>query len=105
MAIDERLVEQARIHNRNMGEGTVPFGHQGFQERVAAAGIPYKSAAENVAYNNYPDPATAAVEGWIASEGHRRNIEGNFDLTGIGVFRNEKGTYYLTQLFMLSGKE
>ena len=88
-----------------MGQGTVPFSHQGFQERVSAVGIPYKSAAENVAYNNYSDPATAAVEGWIASEGHRRNIEGHFDLTGIGVFRNEKGTYYLTQLFMLSGKE
>ncbi|HEY8392853.1 MAG TPA: CAP domain-containing protein [Capillibacterium sp.] len=74
-----------------------------FQERVAAAGIPYKSAAENVAYNNYSDPAMAAVEGWSASEGHRRNIEGHFDLTGIGVFQNEQGYYYFTQLFLLSG--
>lgn len=103
LAVDGRLVEQARRHTRQMGQGTVPFSHQGFQERVTAAGIPYKAAAENVAYNNYADPATAAVEGWIASEGHRRNIEGNFDLTGIGVYRNEQGFYYFTQLFLLSG--
>lgn len=104
LAVDERLVEQARIHSKNMGQGTVAFGHQGFQERIKAAAIPYKSAAENVAYNNYSDPASAAVEGWIASEGHRRNIEGNFNLTGIGVVQNEQGFYYLTQLFLLTGE-
>ena len=104
LAVDERLVGQARIHSRNMGRGTVAFGHQGFQERIKAAAIPYKSAAENVAYNNQSDPASAAVEGWIAGEGHRRNIEGRFDLTGIGVVRNEEGFYYFTQLFLLSGE-
>ncbi|HHU51592.1 MAG TPA: hypothetical protein GXZ36_07220 [Firmicutes bacterium] len=62
LASDERLVEQARIHSRNMGRGTVAFGHQGFQERIKAAAIPYKSAAENVAYTNQSDPASAAVE-------------------------------------------
>lgn len=103
LASDERLVEQARIHSRNMGRGAVAFGHQGFQERIKATAIPYKSAAENVAYTKQSDPASAVVEGWIASEGHRRNIEGRFDLTGIGVIRNEEGFYYFTQLFLLSG--
>jgi uncharacterized protein YkwD len=27
-------------------------------------------------------------------------MEGNFDLTGIGVSKNAKGEYYLTQIFI-----
>jgi uncharacterized protein YkwD len=48
----------------------------------------------------FADPVTQAVEGWIDSPGHHANIKGNFDLTGIGVVKNEQGEYYLTQLFV-----
>jgi uncharacterized protein YkwD len=86
-----------------MASGRVPLGHAGFQQRVQAIGkqIPLRGAAENVAYNmGYGDPAKQAVDGWIKSAGHRSNIEGNFNLTGVGVAQNSKGQYYFTQIFI-----
>jgi uncharacterized protein YkwD len=92
---------QARIHSQNMANGKVPFGHTGFQQRVKAIAIPCIAAGENVAYNQgYSDPAKQAVEGWLNSPGHRRNIEGNYNLTGIGVARSADGKIYLTQIFL-----
>jgi len=103
LTVNTRMSEQARIHSQNMASGKVPFGHQGFQQRVMAVAIPYSSAAENVAYNQgYSDPANQAVQGWIRSSGHRQNMEGNFNLTGIGVATNAQGQYYFTQLFIRS---
>lgn len=103
--LDKNISDIARIHSQNMASGTVPFSHNGFQERVQAIGtkISYSSAAENVAYNmGYTDPATKAVQGWLNSTGHRQNIEGNYNMTGIGVHKNAKGEYYFTQLFIRS---
>ncbi|MBF2005642.1 CAP domain-containing protein [Chlorogloeopsis fritschii PCC 9212] len=93
---------QARTHSRNMANGSVPFGHQGFSDRVKNTGLSYSAAAENVAYNcGYSDPATQAVKGWLNSSGHRRNIEGNYKLTGIGVAATSDGKcFYFTQIFM-----
>lgn len=92
---------QARIHSQNMANGTVPFGHTGFPERVKAIGIPYRAAGENVAYNQgYSDPATIAVQGWLKSPGHLANIRGNYDKTGIGVAKNSRGEIYFTQIFL-----
>ena len=58
-------------------------------------------AAENVAFNqNARAPAAEAVEGWLASRGHRKNIEGPYALTGVGVATAATGEVYLTQLFV-----
>ncbi|HEY9806852.1 MAG TPA: CAP domain-containing protein [Candidatus Obscuribacterales bacterium] len=99
------IAQQARIHSQNMANGKVPFSHDGFQQRVDAIAktVAYRGAAENVAYNQgFSDPATKAVQGWINSKGHRTNIEGNYNLSGIGVARNDKGEYYFTQVFIRS---
>lgn len=37
------------VHSKNMGEGVVPFSHDGFDERMAEMGG--WGGAENVAYN------------------------------------------------------
>lgn len=103
LTIDERISNIARTHSQNMASGAVPFSHNGFQERVGTIAkiIPLSAAAENVAYNQgYSDPATQAVQGWLHSSGHLRNIEGNYNQTGIGVAMNDKGEYYLTQIFI-----
>ena len=81
----------------------IPFGHAGFEQRVEAINriIPYRTAAENVAFNKgYSNPTQQAIEGWIKSNGHRINIEGQYNLTGIGVVKNAKGEYYFTQIFI-----
>jgi len=98
---DSRLTIQVRNHSLDMAAGTVPFGHDGFLERIKAAGIPCLAAAENVAMNaGLADPAAAAVRGWLASPGHRANIEGDYDLTGVGAAVNGAGEYYFTQIFL-----
>ena len=55
-------------------------------------------AAENLAYGELS--AEAVVKGWINSPGHKKNIEGNYTLTGIGTYQDAKGVIYFTQLFM-----
>ena len=94
---------QAKIHSQNMASGKVAFGHDGFSARVKATGIAYSGVAENVAYNRgSKDPATTAVQGWLKSSGHLANIQGNYNLTGIGVASNSKGEVYFTQIFLRS---
>ncbi|MEG4589540.1 CAP domain-containing protein [Microcoleus sp. MOSTC5] len=103
LSIDPRMTQIARIHSQNMANGKVRFSHDGFEGRAKAITIPYQSVAENVAYNfGFSDPVRNAVEGWIKSEGHRKNMEGQFNVTGIGVAKNAKGEYYFTQLFVRS---
>jgi uncharacterized protein YkwD len=103
LTLDPRISTQALRHSQAMANGQVRFSHDGFDSRVDAIArtIPYRAVAENVAYNQgYNDPAQRAVQGWLKSPGHRKNIEGQFDLTGIGIARNAKGEYYFTQIFI-----
>jgi len=103
LKLDSAINQQARKHSEAMAKGKVPFSHDGFDNRVKAIAksLDYRSAGENVAFNQgYPKPDQQAVEGWIKSTGHRKNMEGNFDTTGIGVSKNAEGEYYLTQIFI-----
>jgi len=100
----DELCRIAEVHSRNMAAGRVPFGHDGAQQRFRS--YPYRSSrsAENVAHNKgIYEVAKAAVDGWIHSEGHRRNLVGPFIVCGIGVACSSDGTWYLTQLFGTPG--
>ena len=87
-----------------MAAGLVPFGHEGFNKRFDS--YPYSQkikGAENVAYNSSSsDPAKLSVDGWISSDGHRKNLLGNFNYMGIGVYAGYEGKIYFTQLFALA---
>ncbi|MBD1882218.1 CAP domain-containing protein [Coleofasciculus sp. FACHB-T130] len=103
LTLDPRISKEARAHSQAMANGAVPFSHNGFEQRAKAIGksISYGGASENVAYNQgFSDPAKQAVEGWLKSPGHLKNIQGQYDLTGVGVAKNAKGEYYLTQIFI-----
>lgn len=94
----------ARQHSQDMADKQATFSHDGFDQRAKTVGqtIPYRAFAENLAYlKGYPDLASVAVQGWIDSPGHRKNMEGNFNLTGVGIAKNADGEYYFTQLFLL----
>jgi uncharacterized protein YkwD len=102
---DETISQQSRIHSVNMANGKFPLGHDQFEQRaeMIMTKITYSQAAENVAFNyGYADPASQAVQGWLKSPGHKKNIEGKFNLAGVGVVKNSKGEYYFTQIFVLS---
>ena len=57
-----------------------------------------KTVSENIAYN-YSTPQ-AAVNAWLASPGHKENIEGNFTHFGIAIRENPaNGRKYYTNIF------
>jgi uncharacterized protein YkwD len=93
--------QQAEIHSRNMATGKTAFGHDGFSQRVTNVSNTIgrvSAAAENVAYGS--ETAREVVDGWLKSAPHKKNIEGNYNLTGIGVYANNRGVLYFTQLFL-----
>ncbi|OGF25063.1 hypothetical protein A2303_05575 [Candidatus Falkowbacteria bacterium RIFOXYB2_FULL_47_14] len=98
---DDRIAAVARAHSANMAAGRVSFGHDGFSERFGELSplTGARAMAENVAYNsNAADPAKKALDQWINSEGHRRNILGDYTAAGIGLAR-EGSLYFFTQIF------
>ena len=100
---DERISHVARKHSQAMARGSMPFSHNGFKKRVKTIGrtIPYRKAGENLAVlKGYPDLVGTAIQGWIDSPGHRKTMEGDFDLAGVGIAKNAKGEYYFTQIFV-----
>ncbi len=99
----DTITEVARGHSQDMAAGLVDFGHAGFYERVDELGqtFAYASIGENVHHNfGYDDPASVALEGWLGSPPHRETLEGDFDLSGLGVAEAEPGEYYFTQMFL-----
>lgn len=102
LMMHEVLTTQARIHSQNMAKGKVRFGHDGFRQRAAEVRVwlSVMEIAENLAVNRgYVDPVAVAFESLMASPGHRKNIVGDFDLTGIGVAKSSDGTLFFTQMF------
>jgi uncharacterized protein YkwD len=88
-------------HSRDMLTGKSPFGHDGFRKRIDLISGwlgKLEVAAENVASG--PMDAREVVDGWLHSPGHRRNILGDFQLTGIGVAEARNGMIYFTQIFV-----
>ena len=92
---------EAQQHSADMVQGSTPFGHDGFETRAAhikkPVGFIY-GVAENVAYGQMT--AEEVVNGWLHSPGHKKNIEGDYNFTGIGTVQREDGVIYFTLLFV-----
>jgi uncharacterized protein YkwD len=100
LKLEENESHIAEKHSENMASGKVGFGHTGFNNRAKAIQKVLGSVsavAENVAEG--PMTAREVVDGWLHSPGHKKNIEGNYTLTGIGYAADKKGNIYFTQLF------
>jgi uncharacterized protein YkwD len=101
---NEEIASIARSHSRDMATGDVDFGHGGFSDRVeqmkgVIAG--FEGAGENVLYTTELDQvASRAVQMWLHSPHHLRNIRGDYNLSGIGVWQSPNGAIYFTQLFL-----
>jgi uncharacterized protein YkwD len=103
--LDKDLSEICRFHSEEMARGSRSFGHDRFNDRVKAITFSYEEVAENVASNRgHSDPVEAAVAGWIKSNGHRENMKGKYNVTGVGVAQNARGQYYFTQIFVRRSK-
>src|SRR5262245_35152886 len=102
---DPRIAGIARAHSFAMASGRRRFGHGDFDERsqaVESRVVRYRRVGENVARHprRRDDLPAQAVAGWLRSSGHRRNIEGAYSLTGVGVAVSGRGEVYLTQIFV-----
>ena len=104
----EQAAEVARLHSSNMAANNF-FSHAGLDgKRVDARadrmGLRnWRMIGENIAYNRgYGEPVARAVESWMRSPGHRKNIlNSRWKETGIGIAVTADGTYYFTQIFLL----
>jgi len=99
LAWNDSLFEIARADAQDMANGTKPFSHEGFEDRVSRYSFAYRTAAENLAWSEgVSHPAELAVASWITSPGHKKNLVGNSELCAIGVAMDE-GQFYFVQLF------
>jgi uncharacterized protein YkwD len=57
-----------------------------------------KKIGENVAYNY--KTSQAVLTGWLNSEGHKENIEGDFTHFGLSVTTDASGKKYYTNIFV-----
>ncbi|NLY19346.1 MAG: SH3 domain-containing protein [Clostridiaceae bacterium] len=99
---DPDLMNIARLKAKDMVENNY-FSHQSPNygspfDMMRAHGISFRTAGENIAGNSTEE---GAVKAWMNSEGHRKNIlNGNFNLTGIGVYQSPKYGKIFVQMFI-----
>lgn len=97
----EQATLSSRKHSEDMRDNNF-FDHVNKKnetpfDRMKREGIVYTSAGENIAAGQIN--AIYAHEAWMNSEGHRKNILGNYNNIGVGViFGGSYKTYY-TQNF------
>ncbi|MEP6703264.1 MAG: CAP domain-containing protein [Acidobacteriota bacterium] len=105
---NESLATVARLHSEDMASAKF-FGHRGsdgsmVDERADRMGLgAWRSIGENIAYmRGLDEPARLAVEKWLESTAHRKNLLGpTWKESAVGVVLTEDGTYYLTEVFLL----
>ena len=98
----EIITRQARMHSRAMATKSIAVSHSGFDQRVEiiSRSLPFRAAAENIAYQKgYSHCAEGVTQNWLKSTEHRKNIEGDYHLTGIGIAMDSQGACYITQIF------
>jgi uncharacterized protein YkwD len=102
LRLNSIISAQARQHSLEMARKGSAINHKGFGDRLKRIGekLSFRAGAENIASSTgYENPVRTAVEGWKTSPGHRKNMLGDFTLTGIGIAQSEQGSYFITQIF------
>jgi hypothetical protein len=87
------LSDDAEAHSRTMMEQD----HLHHNPNLAHVTSGWEALAENVGVG--PDPARLH-EAFMASDGHRRNILGNYNYVGVGVVRESETKIWVTVVFM-----
>jgi len=60
-----------------------------------------RGAGENVFMTDNPDQAARnAVALWLRSPHHLKNIRGDYNYSGLGVWQDKQGAIYFTQIFV-----
>lgn len=102
------LAAVARLHSQNMAEFRF-FSHRGLDNKLVSDRADslkigrWRSIGENIAFNRgYADPVAMAVELWLDSPTHKRNMmDPNWKESAIGVAKAADGSVYFTQVFLV----
>ena len=99
LSASSALFTAARNHSQDMATNNF-FSHTGSNgsspfDRMLAAGFSFSAAAENIyAGSGSNNSASAAVSGWMNSEGHRTNmLNPAYTHAGVGYWCNSSSTY------------
>jgi len=103
----DELAAVARLHSQNIAEFKF-FSHRGLDNKLVSDRADalkigrWRSIGENIAFNRgYTDPVAKAVELWLDSPTHLRNLlDPNWKETAVGVAKAFDGSYYFTQVFL-----
>jgi len=103
----EKLAPVARLHSHNMAERNF-FSHRGLDDKMVSDRADdnnvgkWRAIGENIAFDRgYKDPIGKAVQLWLDSPSHRRNLlDSNWKETAVGIAIAADGSYYLTQVFL-----
>ncbi|WP_289724617.1 CAP domain-containing protein [Robiginitalea aurantiaca] len=121
-AMEGELLDLVNAHRESVGESALIFSsiaydyanahtdymiasgslnHDNFTARASgiSSKVAAKAVSENVARNH--NTAAQALEGWLASDSHKKTMEGNFTHTAISIKKDAQGNLYYTQLFYL----
>jgi len=100
---DATVAKIARDHSSDMAKGKVGFGHDGLKRRIEQLKKHFEiaGAAENISRQQRKEGrAAAAVNSWLESPAHLKNINGSYDLSGVGAAVSKDGTVFITQIFV-----
>ncbi|RUL89720.1 CAP domain-containing protein [Tautonia sociabilis] len=104
LEVDPRLQEAARIQAENMARlgrlshDQTETGTPTLEDRARAVGYAFSAIGENIGFN-YDSPALA-VDGWLASDGHRRNLlDDSYEQLGVAIATDAVGRPYYVQVF------
>jgi uncharacterized protein YkwD len=105
VAFDRELASVARAYSRKMARKSF-FSHYDeegntVQDRVSHI-KDWRGVGENLFYcEGYDDPASVAVEGWLRSDSHRKNmLQKDWKTSGVGAAIARDGRVFVTQIFM-----
>ncbi|HEU0080329.1 MAG TPA: CAP domain-containing protein [Longimicrobiaceae bacterium] len=102
----EDVAGVARKHSRAAAQGTATLADGNGRQRARGVSVrmPVKDWGESVTQLDVDGGLAGSLlfRVLVSSPADRARIEGSFELTGIGVARDDTGTYYLTQLFITS---
>jgi uncharacterized protein YkwD len=102
LRLNDALTRAAQAHADDMAKRGY-FSHESqdgsdMSARVERVGYTYRGIAENIAMGQRTPKD--AMEGWLKSSGHRRNIlEGSYRDLGVGISKDKKGILRWVQVF------
>ncbi len=104
----DELAAVARLHSQNMAEFKF-FSHRGLDNKLVSDRADdleigkWRSIGENIAFNRgFGDPVGKAVELWLDSPTHRRNMmDPTWKESAVGVAKAADGSVYFTQVFLV----